>query len=293
MTGVFRFLVSMLFTLWLAATLAFLGLRLLPGDAIQAQYLEAGAELQIALREKLHWHEPLPTQYIRFLLDLLRGDIGVSLYTGRPVGQMLAERFVSTAKLAVCALGIALIWGIVGGVGIYAAGIRVIVRLFIGLAISMPIYWTGTLVIFVIAVRTGGTRDNLLLPALVLGFHTGGVIARSLQTSIMETHRADFVRTARAKGLPTAYIIRQHILRASLLPVVQIIALQAGFLFSGAVITESLFQRAGIGLLLLDAVQGRDYPVVQGVILLIAGVYIVLNGFADMITHQIDPRLNS
>lgn len=293
MTDTIRFIATAIFTLWLAVTLAFGALRTLPGNAIQAQYLEAGTELQTKLRESLYWHEPLLVQYGRFLVDMLRGDWGVSLYTGRPVVAMLAERWASTASLAVAALSIAVVWGILGGIfsEVQIISVRLFFRLLIGLALSVPIYWTGTLVIFVVAIRIGGTQETVLLPALVLGFHTGGVIARSVQTGIQETRRADFIRTAHAKGLAPASIMLRHILRVSLLPVIHIIALQAGFLFSGAVITESLFQRAGVGLLLLDAVQGRDYPVVQGVVLLLAIFYIVFNTLADIVTRYIDPRL--
>lgn len=295
MNRILRFAASALATLWLAASLIFIALRLLPGDAIQTQYLEAGAELQAALRQNLRWDEPILTQYVRFWLDLLRGDLGISLYTGRRVTEMIAERFLPTAELALWSMGIALAWGTLGGIvaAVDCIGISVIVRLVIGLALSVPIYWTGTLVIFGIAVYVGGVRENILLPALVLGFHTGGVIARSLEMSIKAIQHTDFVRTAHAKGLSPTYILTRHILPVNLLPVLHIAALQAGFLLSGAVITESLFQRSGIGLLLLNAVQGRDYPVVQGVVLVIATIFIVLNCFADIITHQLDPRLNS
>ncbi len=295
MINILRFAASAVLTLWLAASLTFVALRLLPGDAIQAQYWEASAELQATLRQNLHWDEPIGVQYARFLLALLRGELGVSLYTGRPVTEILAERFLPTTELAFWSLSIAVVWGILGGIiaAIDITVISAIFRLIIGLAVSVPIYWTGTLVIFVVAIHLGGVRENSALPALVLGFHTGGVIARSVQSNIQDIKQADFVRTAHAKGLFPSYIVVQHILRVSLLPVVHMIALQAGFLLSGAVITESLFQRAGIGLLLLDAVQGRDYPVVQGVVLMIATVFILLNRFAELLTHQLDPRLNS
>jgi ABC-type dipeptide/oligopeptide/nickel transport system permease component len=295
MNDTLRLIASALLTLWLAASLTFGALRLLPGDAVQAQYLEASAELQAVLHQNLHWDEPIGVQYIRFLLDIMQGNLGVSLYTGRPVAEMLAERFLPTAELALWSMGIAIIWGIVGG--IVAAqrimGISPFFRLIIGLAVSVPIYWTGTLVIFVIAIHIGGVRENSLLPAFVLGFHIGGVIARNLQANIQALYRADFVRTAHAKGLAPTDILVQHILRVAVLPVIQIIALQAGFLLSGAVITESLFQRAGIGILLIDAVHGRDYPVVQGIVLMIATVFIVVNRLADGLTSWLDPRLNS
>jgi ABC-type dipeptide/oligopeptide/nickel transport system permease component len=166
------------------------------------------------------------------------------------------------------------------------------------LAISVPLYWTGTLAIFVFSaglkwLPSSGDGDlrYLILPVGVLAFHTSGAIARVVQTGISETLTADFVRTARAKGLPTNMILYRHVLRVSLLPVVTVMGLQAGFLLGGTIVTEILFLRVGLGRLLLDATLRRDYPVVQAVVLLSAIIYLVITTMMDGLYRWLDPRI--
>lgn len=288
-----RTIFSSVLTLWLAITLTFVVLRALPGDAIRAQYSDQTDAFIQMRRAELGLDAPVWMQYGQFWVNLLRGDLGDSLYSRRPVHEILLERLPNTIELTLWAMIFAATLGILGGVfaGLEFGLPTQIARFLIGLSISVPIYWTGTLVLFVIGVRIGGIQGRVLLPALVLGFHAAGAIARLLQTNIAATAHADFVRTARGKGLPEALIMRRHILRLGLLPVLTVLALQAGFLFSGAVITESIFQRVGIGTLLLDAVLAADYPVVQGVTLLTVMVYVLLNGLAEFFTRLIDPRL--
>jgi peptide/nickel transport system permease protein len=290
---VLRSLIYSLLTLWLAATLTFVALRALPGDAIRAQYSEQGDALVQMRRAELGLDAPIWMQYGAFWVNLSRGDLGDSLYSRRPVSEILLEKLPNTLELTVWSMGLAAFIGVAGGVlaGLQVGWLTRLAHLLIGLSISVPIYWTGTFVLFVIGIRIGGTQGKVLLPALVLGFHAAGAVARLLQTHIREVSHADFVRTAHGKGLPETVIMRRHILRLGLLPVLTVLALQAGFIFSGAVITESIFQRAGIGMLLLDAVLNADYPVVQGVTLLTVTIYILLNGLAEFCTHLIDPRL--
>ncbi len=168
------------------------------------------------------------------------------------------------------------------------------------MALSAPIYWTGTLAIWLFAVvldwlpssgAAGAT--GLILPSLVLGFHTAGSIGRVIAANVQATMHADFVLTARMKGLPENDIVWRHILRVSLLPAVNVIALQASFLLSGVVITETLFIRPGIGRVLLDAVIRQDYPVVQGIVLWIGLVYLLVNAAADALYRQLDPRVSA
>jgi ABC-type dipeptide/oligopeptide/nickel transport system permease component len=280
-------------SIWLAGTLVFWALRVLPGDALRAQYAEDTDSSIVARKQAaLGLDQPLLVQYGLYWVNVLRGDWGVSLYSGRSVLELLGERLPNTVLLAMSALGIAIIGGF--GLGLLAGGeyySAQIARGFIHLALSVPIYWTSTLVVFVVGVRLGGIQGNLWLPALVLGAHTAAGIARPLYTEIQLVRRTDYIRTAHSKGLGPRYILIQHILRVALLPVIPLIALQSSFLFSGAILTESIFQRAGIGLLLLDAVLGRDYPVVQGVVLLITIVYLGLQGTADLLIRWFDPRL--
>ncbi|MBN8634162.1 MAG: ABC transporter permease [Anaerolineae bacterium] len=284
--------------LWLAATLVFFALRLLPGDAISAQITEGGlSAAQIAERRAaLGLDQPVLMQYGRWLAGLLSGDLGVSLLDSRPVTEIVGQQLAPTLALAVSALLTAIILG--SGLGI-AAGLGMeSARLVLTLALSAPIYWTGTLAIWLFAVvldwlpTSGGTgTGSLVLPSLVLGLHTAGSIGRVIAANVNATLDADFILTARMKGLTERSIMGRHVLRVSLLPAVNVVALQAGFLLSGVVITETLFLRPGVGRVLLDAVLRQDYPVVQGISLWIALVYLAVNTAADVIVRQLDPRV--
>lgn len=289
---------SALGVLWLAGTLAFFALRALPGDAITAQLIDSKASLaQVeARRAALGLDQPLVSQYGRWLAGALSGDLGVSLQDGQPVSAILLRQLPPTLSLALSAWLIAVSVGI--GLGVAAGFKSRLARLMVSLALSAPIYWTGTLAIWVFAVLLDWLPSSgdsgvagLILPACVLGLHGAGGIARVIAASVCETLHADFVTTARGKGLTNALILRRHILRASLLPAVSVIGLQAGFLFSGTVITETLFIRPGIGRTLLDAVIRQDYPVVQGIVLWIAAAYLLINAAADAASHQLDPRI--
>lgn len=285
---------SIVGALWLVATLTFIALRLLPGDAITAQLIGSGASsAQIAARQTaLGLDQPLGMQYVRWLSGLLSGDLGVSLLDGQPVSAIIARQLPPTLSLAVSALLVASGLGI--GLGC-AAGIGSRLATFtLNIALSAPIYWTGTLTITVFAALLGwfpASGDSVLLPALVLGFSTAGAIGRVTAANIMETRHAEFVMAARAKGLSEIVILWRHVIRVSLPPTIQVIALQAGFLLGGVVITEALFIRPGIGRVLLDAVMRQDYPVVQGLVLWNAVSYIGVTAAAEVIVRFLDPRV--
>ncbi len=290
-----RQIITALATLWFAATLAFFALRVLPGDAIEAALRESGAgAATIAERQAaLGLDDPLLVQYGRYLTGLLHGDLGVSLLDGRPVTEIVAQQLAPTVVLALSALTVAAVVGV--GLGVIAAleiPLAALARLLLDLALSMPLYWTGTLAIYIFALQLNWVSSTgLLLPAAVLGFHTAGAIGQVVRSGVQETLTLDFVRTARAKGLPERGVLIRHVLRAGLLPAVTVIALQAGFLLGGVVITESLFIRPGIGRVLLNATLRQDYPVVQGIVVLSAVVYIVLNTAADFSYRLLDPRV--
>ncbi|MFO7320893.1 MAG: ABC transporter permease [Chloroflexota bacterium] len=288
---------------WLTATAAFIALRLLPGDAIAAQLMDSGADAAAiqARRDALGLNDPWTVQYIRFLAGLLRGDLGESLNSGQSVSELIAFNLGPTITLAGAALAVAIGLGL--GLGLAAAlpGWRIVggaARFAISLGLSTPIYWTGTLAIYVFTVQLAllpsggaGRLSQLILPAAVLGFHTATGVARVVQHSVQSAAGADFVRVARAKGLPERHVWLRHVLRAGLLPVTTVIALQAGFLLSGVVITEALFVRPGLGRLLLDATLRQDYPVVQGVVMLTAVMYVAVNTVADLLNRLLDPRV--
>ncbi len=282
--------------LWLAVTLAFFALRVLPGDALTEQLQEGGASpATIAQRRaELGLADPLLIQYGRYLVGLLRGDLGVSLQDGQPVSEIIAQQLAPTVELALSALIISTIVGLaLGTLAALDTPVSVVARLLLDLALSVPLYWTGTLAIYLFAVLLNWlpSSGNLILPAAVLGFHTAGAIGQVLRANVRETLALDFVRTARAKGMRESRVMLRHVLRAALLPAVTVIALQAGFLLGGVVITESLFVRPGIGRVLLNATLRQDYPVVQGIVVLSAGVYTLLNAAADLSYRLLDPRV--
>lgn len=298
-----RVIFSSLLIIWLAATLAFFALRVIPGDAIETQLIESGASASTIAerRAAAGLNAPLPAQYVDFLSGLWRGDLGVSLLDGRPVVQIILDQIEPTITLAISALAVAVSFGL--ALGTFAAlnvgwGISTVSRVLISLALSVPIYWTGTIAIFVFTVQLNllpsagaGRLSQLILPAGVLGFHTAGAIGQVIEASIRETLKMDFVRTAYAKGLRERAVMVRHVLRASLLPAVTVIAAQAGFLLGGVVITEALFNRPGIGSILLDATLLQNYPVVQGIVVWSAIVYALMNGLADLLYRLLDPRV--
>jgi ABC-type dipeptide/oligopeptide/nickel transport system permease component len=293
----------LLVVMWLAVTIAFFALRVLPGDAIQAQLREAGAS-QVVIeqrRAEQGFNDPLVVQYVRYLGNVVRGDLGLSLLDNQPVQEIILRQLPPTITLATGALIFAAVAGV--GLGIMAANERygilaLTARTVMNLSLSTPIYWTSTLAIYLFSGQLGllpstgaGRFSQLILPVSILGFHSAGAIARMIETSVREASRSDFVRTARAKGLPERLVQRKHILRVGLLPAVTVILLQAGFLLSGTVITERIFVRPGIGMLLVDRVLQQDYPVVQGIVIFMAVVYTILNALGDLIYPLLDPRV--
>lgn len=303
MTHIARRIASTLAVIWLAATLAFFALRVLPGDAIEAQLVQSGVSQDVIEQRRAEQGlaDSVWVQYARFLSNVIRGDFGRSLISGQPVSELILQHLAPTVVLAssalMVAMGLGLVLGISGALEL-SLGLSGVARAVMSLSLSAPIYWTGTAAIYIFSVQLGmlpsagaGRLSQLILPVAVLGFHTAGAIARVVQASVRETLDAGFVRVARAKGLPERIVVWRHVLRASLLPVVTVVALQAGFLLSGTVITESLFVRPGIGRLLLDATIRQDYPVVQGVVIFAAVVYTLLNTLADAIYRIVDPRV--
>ncbi|GAB4440557.1 MAG: ABC transporter permease [Anaerolineae bacterium] len=299
-----RRLLTALAVIWAAATLAFLALRVLPGDAIAGQLAQGGASATeiAARRAALGLDAPLAEQYLAYMAGLVRGDLGVSLLNRQPVTQAIAQQLPSTASLAVAALVVALVIGLALGFTGAAARPAWLRRLSSGLAtlaLAMPVYWTGTLAIWLFSVQLGwfpatgaGDFRHLVLPAAVLGFSVAGSIARVTQAGLVEARDQAFVQYARAKGLRDIHVWGRHILRVGLLPIIAVVALQIGFLLSGTVITEAIFARGGLGGLLLRATLDRDLPVVQGVVVLAALIYNVVNALADALYALADPRVH-
>jgi peptide/nickel transport system permease protein len=284
------------------ATLVFSLIHLVPGDPAQAMLGDGAAPQDVAeLRVSLGLDQPLLTQYGTFLRHALGGDLGKSFRTGQPVTLMIAERVPATAELAFAAMTIAILIAI--PLGVVAAvwrgtAIDYGAMTFALAGVSIPNFWLGPLLAIVFAVELGwlpvsgrGTMANLVLPAISLGLALAAILARMTRASLLDELNELYVRAARARGVSAARAITTHALRNSMLPLVTIIALQFGAVLTGAVITETIFAWPGIGRLLIQSIGFRDYPVVQGCILLIAVTYVTVNLVTDVMYGVLDPRI--
>ncbi len=292
--SVLQVVTSYVFIVWLAATFAFFAIRLLPGDAIEAKLaLSAASPAAIAeQRALLGLNLPIAEQYLQFWVNLLRGDLGHSLTSGLPVTELIGNALPSTLELALSAFLVALITGLSLGVlsAATSAHISFLPSLLTNLLLSVPIYWTGTLMLFFF---NAPSQSALFAPMLLLGLHTGAPIARVFSASLKQIRHAPYLFAARAKGLRARRLLLRHTLPLALLPTLNVIGLQAGFLLAGTVITEILFQRRGVGRLLLAATLEQDYPLVQGIVLLAAITYTLANSITALIQRLIDPRIET
>ena len=289
--------------LWGVATLVFVLLRVLPGDPAAVMLSEAGgsAAAIARLRAELGLDDPLPVQYGRYLLNLLRGDLGTSLFTRRAVTTTIVEQLPATVELALAAMGVALAVGM--ALGVLAAARRGTwwdkLAMTLSLAgVSVPIFWSALLLMWLLSLRLGwlpatgaGGPAYLVLPALVLGLASAGAIARLVRASLLEVLAQDYVNTARAKGLSEAAILLRHALKNAMVPVVTMAGLQFGFMLGGTVVTETIFSRPGIGRLMVNAILWQDLPVVQGIALLAALSYTLVNLAVDLAYAALDPRI--
>ena len=285
------------------ATVVFSLLRLLPGDPAN---LIAGPtatpQVVAGIRHQLGLDQPVWQQYLDFVGRLAHGNLGISTRTGQPVVEEIATRAPYTAELALASLVLAILVGVAAGV---IAATRRAGPTDLGISggavfgVSMPVYWLGLMLIIVFAVRlrvlpAAGDDQGLLslvLPTVTLALFSMGLITRQTRSAMLEVLGQDFVRTARAKGAGRRSVLIRHALRNALLPIVTTIGLQFGILLGGAVITESVFAWPGMGRLLLDSINARDYPVVQGVVLLLSVAFITINILTDLIYAYVDPRI--
>lgn len=286
-----------------ALTLVFVLMRLLPGDPVELMVAEAGgsAEAAARLRDQLGLEANLQIQYLRYLGQILQGDLGRSLFTNRPVVQIILEQLPSTIELALAAMVIAVVSGF--GLGFLAALNRntwcdSLCTSLAVVGVSVPVFWSGMLFIFLFSVilrwlpATGqGSLKHLVMPAFVLGLTSAGTIARMVRSSVLEVLSQDYIITARAKGLRELVVLGRHVFKNALIPVITVIGLQFGFLLSGTVVTEMVFSRQGLGRTLVEAILWKDFPLVQGVVLLTAVIYTLVNLAGDLSYALIDPRL--
>ena len=284
------------------ATLVFSLIHLIPGDPAVAMLGEGAEPGQVErLRRELGLDRPLIQQYGSYLAGLLRGDLGTSLRTTQPVTELIAERVPATIELALVAMAVAI--AVALPLGVIAAVWRgtAIDQLAMTLAlagISMPNFWLGPLLALILAVEVGwlpvsgrGTPAHLVLPAATLGFALAAILARMTRASVLEELRELYVTAARARGATRLRAVVRHAFRNSLIPVVTLIGLQFGVVLTGAVITETIFAWPGIGRLLIQSIGFRDYPMVQGCILLIAVTYVGVNLLTDVVYGWLDPRI--
>jgi ABC-type dipeptide/oligopeptide/nickel transport system permease component len=284
------------------ATLVFALIHLVPGDPVQAMLGEGATPADVAeLRTKLGLDRPLYVQYESFLVGLVHGDLGTSIRTNEPVTQAIAERVPATVELAFASMFVAVLIAI--PLGVLAAawrgtGIDYGATTLALLGISIPNFWLGPLLAIVFSIELGwlpvsgrGGLAHLVLPAITLGAPLAAVLARMTRASVVEELRELYVLAARAKGVSRTRAVLHHAFRNSLIPIVTIFGLQFGAVLTGAVITETIFAWPGVGRLLIQAIDFRDYPLVQGCILLIAFAYVGANLLTDLTYGWLDPRI--
>ncbi|HJY85193.1 MAG TPA: nickel ABC transporter permease [Candidatus Acidoferrales bacterium] len=296
-----RFLLT-LPALWLILTMVFLLVHIVPGDPVQQMLGEgARAEDSERLRHALGLDLPLHVQYARYLAGLVRGDWGRSIRFGTPVLRVVLERYPATLELALIGLMVCAALGIpAGALAAHRRGRAAdrAVGFFTLLGLSVPNFALGPVLILIFSIELGwlpvsgrGGPAHLLLPAVTLGGALAAILTRMVRSSMIEELSSDYVRTARAKGLPERAVLFRHAFRNALIPIVTILGLQFGTLLAGTIVTETIFSWPGIGRLTVQAISARDYPLVQGCILVIAFSYVVVNLITDVAYALVDPRV--
>ena len=307
MTSLRRYLAERLaaavVTLLGVSLIVFLMVRVLPGDPARVIAGVLASEEEVGrLRSQLELDRSLPVQYCSFLLRLARGNLGVSARTSEPVTWELLGRLPRTVELAVVSSAIATAIGIAAGVAAAACPYSIFDYLLSVVTlsgVSMPVYWLGLVLIIVFAIDlnwlpAAGAEEpaSIVLPALTLGAFSMALIARMTRSSVLEVLGQDYVRTARAKGLAERAVLWRHALGNALVPIITAVGLQFGALLGGAVLTESVFGWPGLGLLLIDSIFARDYPVVQGIVLTFSALFTLTNLLVDLLYAYVDPRIH-
>ncbi len=283
-------------------SLTFLLIHAVPGDPVEVMLGESASNAdRMELRAGLGLDKPIYAQFGIYLSKLVQGDFGISIHSRKPIVDMLLERLPATFKLAAFALLFAIFIGLPLGIiaAINAKKWPDTIANLLSLTISaMPHFWMGPMLMMIFALWLGilpvsGMENptSIILPALTLGFGLAAILTRMTRASMLEVLHEDYIRTAYAKGLPQRTVILRHALRAALMPVITVLGLQLGSLLAGAVITETVFSWNGIGRLLVESIEKRDYLVTQACVLVVALVYVIVNFVTDVIYTQIDPRV--
>ncbi len=307
---IMRRLISLPITVLGASVLVFMVLHLVPGNPAQViAGADAPPETVAAITRELGLDRPLPEQYWNYLKRILQGDLGRSLRSKRPVSSDIRDALPNTLRLAILAAIVTPLIAI--PLGVLAAtrqgtAVDTIVTFFATIGITVPVFASGLILIFIFGVRLSwlpisGTGDafwtidglkHTILPATALSLGSIAVVARLSRSALLEVLNQDYIRTARAKGLHERSVILRHALKNALLPVVTVVGLQIGALLSGAVVTETVFAWPGIGRLAVSAIAGRDFPVIQGCLLVIATIFVLVNLFVDLLYAVVDPRIH-
>lgn len=308
MTTILRRLLELIPTLIGVSIITFFMIRLTPGDPARMMLgQDATPEAIAALRERLGFDLPLHRQYVRYMGGIMKGDLGDSITSKRPVWTEITARLPATIELAVASMFFSILTGIVVGVlsAVYRGStIDNVTRFLVFVFLAMPSFWLG-LELIIICSRNlewfpPADRDvstlyrrisHLILPSLTLGLGTGAFLCRILRSSMLEVLMADYVRTARAKGLNSRRVILKHALKNAMIPFVTVAGLSLGTLLGGSVIVETVFNWPGVGKLMIDSIKERDFPVTMGCVLILAVVFVVVNLLVDILYTVLDPRI--
>ena len=289
-------------TLFGVLVVAFLLLYVAPGDPVDAMVGERADSTTIArLRKELKLDDPLHVQFTHYLSTIAKGDLGKSYITNRPIKRDIIERFPKTLQLAGAAMLLATVVGVTLGVFSAMNPGGLVDRLGLGIAylgISFPVYWVGLLLILLFAVTLhwlppsgfGGLR-YLILPALALGMRSIAFLARMTRSAMLDALGADFVRTARAKGLPELTVVGRHALRNAMIPIITVLGLDFGAYLTGSILTETIFSWPGLGRYVVNAIARRDLPAIQGSVLFLSAVFVLVNLITDVAYAKADPRV--
>lgn len=297
-----RRILGMIPTLFIVITCVFFFVRLIPGDPARLVAGEQATDADVqVVRTQLGLDQPVPVQYFKYVTGIVKGDLGTSLRTKRPVSEEIRLRYSNTLKLTFLSLGWATIVGVLAGV--WSGRNRSKWQDYLGMTgavsgISLPSFWVGFLLIMAFSVKlrwfptTGASGiESYILPSITLGISIAAIIARFTRSSIVEVMKEDYIRTARAKGLKESVVVWKHAFRNSLLSVVTVVGLQFGFLLGGAVVVEAVFAFPGLGSLLIQSVNFRDYPAIQSLILIFSLQFIVINMLVDILYAVLNPEI--
>lgn len=280
----------------------FMMIHLIPGDPAEILAgMEATEEDVAAVRQSLGLDQPLHVQYFKFISQALVGDFGESFRTGRPVIEEIGSRYLNTMMLGLAAMLVAVVFGAVTGIVSAVKKFSVFdnVSLMASLiGVSMPTFFLGLVLMWFFSVYLGvlpmagkGGLSHLILPALTLGAPSAAIISRMTRSSLVDVLEQDYIRTARAKGLREMVVINVHGIRNAIIPVVTVVGLQLGYLLGGAVVTETVFAWPGIGRLVVQSILGRDFPVIQASVLILALTFVLINLLTDLLYSLLDPRI--